>query len=161
MSLEVVTAFLRFKTAPFLAVLQLQQLTSTEAGSSVKLDPGARQLPWDDIGWDTIDPQTEVGSHERVGSRFGSRFGAARLSDPPCPHGLVAPSLMQVVAAAHWGPRTRECHEEIIRRAPNLKWLHTLSTGVNHLPLDQLARAGVVVAVGETVILLTSPLHPY
>jgi phosphoglycerate dehydrogenase-like enzyme len=51
----------------------------------------------------------------------------------------------QVVCAAHWGPRTRECHLEILDRAPNLQWLHSLSAGVEHLPLAAFRERGVVV----------------
>jgi phosphoglycerate dehydrogenase-like enzyme len=65
----------------------------------------------------------------------------------------------EVVAAAHWGPRTQECYEEILRRAPRLRWLHTLSAGVNHLPLEALHRAGVVVTHHQGVS--DSPLVEY
>ena len=60
----------------------------------------------------------------------------------------------EVVAAAHWGPRTRECYEEILCRAPRLRWLHTLSAGVNHLPLEALHRAGVVVTLHDLTMAL-------
>ena len=50
-----------------------------------------------------------------------------------------------VLCAAHWGPRTREAHLEVLKRAPGLRWVHSLSTGVEHLPLAEFGAAGAVV----------------
>lgn len=54
----------------------------------------------------------------------------------------------EVVLAAHWGKgieglEDAEVHREIMARCPSLRWLHTMSTGVEHLPLAALAERGV------------------
>lgn len=63
--------------------------------------------------------------------------------------GGVAPDT-DVVLSAHWG-RVIEglddvaVYDEVLARCPRLRWLHTMSTGVEHLPLDSMAARGVTV----------------
>jgi glyoxylate/hydroxypyruvate reductase A len=52
------------------------------------------------------------------------------------------------VLAAHWpvaGLDGAAVHAEVMRRCKSLRWLHTMSTGVEHLPLLALAGQGVVI----------------
>lgn len=69
-------------------------------------------LPWDNMGWDGVSPETEI------------------------------------VVSAHWGRvidglDDARVYDEVLHRCQQLRWLHTMSAGVEHLPLGALAARGV------------------
>ena len=60
------------------------------------------------------------------------------------PSSAVDDSLEDVeVFFLHWG-LDQEALQQLLRRMPNLRWLHTISAGVDHVPLPQLAASDVL-----------------
>lgn len=101
-----------------LALEQLARRVPQARVAVVKTTDGKQQagapLPWGSMGWDAVNPATDV------------------------------------VLSAHWG-RTIEgiddaaVYDEVLARCPRLRWLHTMSTGVEHLPLEKMAGRGVTI----------------
>jgi phosphoglycerate dehydrogenase-like enzyme len=56
-----------------------------------------------------------------------------------------APSLATEVDAILVAPRSVELLREILPRAKHLRWIHTLSAGVESLPFDELRKTNVIV----------------
>ena len=89
-------------------------------------------------------PQAQV---TMVTTTDGQHVAGAPLPWDSMGWSAVSPQT-EIVLSAHWG-RVIEglddaaVYDEIIQRCPQLQWLHTMSTGVEHLPLRKLAEQGV------------------